>query len=141
METLLVRLKPYDHRRGYVLRRFTYAGIKFQPERGWYRVEKPVGEYLRSVRQLATDEHSPLAFDVCTDAEAATLEARDAEAAKVKHNATDELKLTPARTGGTLTTQDLSKAAQPTQDHSKAAPPAATKEDDRDPRRGKRERD
>ena len=47
MDTLLVRLKPYDPRRGCVLRRFTFAGIRFQDERGWYRVEKRIGEYLR----------------------------------------------------------------------------------------------
>ena len=47
-DTLLVRLKPYDPRRGHVLRRYTYAGIKFQEERGWYRVERPVAEYLRA---------------------------------------------------------------------------------------------
>ena len=34
METLFVRLKPYDPRRGYVLRRYTYRGIKFHEERG-----------------------------------------------------------------------------------------------------------
>ena len=46
-DTLLVRLKPFDPRRGFVLRRFTFAGIRFQSERGWYRVEKPVAERLR----------------------------------------------------------------------------------------------
>ncbi|MBL9025658.1 MAG: hypothetical protein JNL21_25920, partial [Myxococcales bacterium] len=51
-DTLLVRLKPYDPRRGHVLRRYTYAGIKFQEERGWYRVERPVAEYLRAVREV-----------------------------------------------------------------------------------------
>ena len=51
-DTLLVRLKPYDPRRGHVLRRYTYAGIKFQEERGWYRVERPVAEYLRAVREF-----------------------------------------------------------------------------------------
>lgn len=53
-DTLLVRLKPYDPRRGHVLRRFTYAGIKFQEERGWYRVERPVAEYLRAVATLTS---------------------------------------------------------------------------------------
>ena len=43
MQTLLVRLKPYDPRRGFVLRRYTYRGIKFHEERGWYRVDKDVG--------------------------------------------------------------------------------------------------
>ena len=75
METLLVRLKPYDPRRGHRLRRFTYRGIKFQEERGWYRVDKPVADYLRQVRQVASDEHAPLAFDVCNADEAKALDA------------------------------------------------------------------
>ncbi len=133
METLLVRLKPYDPRRGHVLRRFTYAGIKFQPERGWYRVEKAVAEYLRGVRQQSADQYSPFAFDVCTDTEATALEARDAEAGKVKQSATDEVKLTPARPAGALTTAELAKSASPAL--------SAGREDDRDPRRVKRERE
>ena len=74
-DTLLVRLKPYDPRRGHVLRRYTYAGIKFQEERGWYRVERPVAEYLRAVREVPSDRYAPLAFDVCTEAEAKAQEA------------------------------------------------------------------
>lgn len=81
-DTLLVRLKPYDPRRGHVLRRFTYAGIKFQEERGWYRVERPVAEYLRAVREVPSDRYAPLAFDVCTEAEAKALDAGEQEVAK-----------------------------------------------------------
>jgi hypothetical protein len=127
METLLVRLKPYDARRGHVLRRFTYAGIKFQEERGWYRVEKAVADYLRTVRQLPSDRHSPLAFDVCTEAEAKALEAGEAEESKVKRSATDDIKLVTARPVGAVTTEDLPKPS----------PPA----DDKDNRRGRRERE
>jgi hypothetical protein len=83
-DTLLVRLKPYDPRRGHVLRRYTYAGIKFQDERGWYRVERPVAEYLRAVREVPSDRYAPLAFDVCTEAEAKALDAGEQEVAKVK---------------------------------------------------------
>lgn len=111
METLLVRLKAYDARRGQVLRRFTYAGIKFQPERGWYRVEKTVAEYLRTVREQAGDAYSPLAFDVCSDAEAKTLDATEAEEAQVRKTASDELKIVQARASGAVTTEDLPKAA------------------------------
>jgi hypothetical protein len=115
METLLVRLKSYDPRRGQVLRRYTYDGIKFQPERGWYRVERSVADYLRTVRQQPSDQFSPLAFDVCTDAEAKALEAAEAADAKVAKNATDDIKLAPARTSGALTSEDLSKPSAPTQ--------------------------
>ena len=91
MKTLLVRLKPYDHRRGHVLRRYTYAGIKFQVERGWSRVETPVGEYLRTVHQVPGDAYSPLAFDVCTEDEAKAIDATESDASKVKRSATDDL--------------------------------------------------
>ena len=62
METMLCRLKPFDPRRGHVLRRFTYRGIKIHEERGWYRVDKETAEYLRTVRQVHSDEHAPPRF-------------------------------------------------------------------------------
>jgi hypothetical protein len=113
METLLVRLKPYDPRRGHVLRRYTYAGIKFHEERGWSRVEKPVGDYLRTVHQLPSDSYSPLAFDVCNEEEAKAIDAAESDASKVKRSATDELKVVPARPTGAVTTEALQKPAQP----------------------------
>lgn len=106
METMLVRLKSFDPRRGQVVRRYTYAGIKFHEERGWYRVEKAVAEYLRGVRQVVGDEVSPLAFDVCTEEEAKALEVREETDAKVRKAASDEVRLTPARGEGV----DLAKA-------------------------------
>ena len=108
MQTLLVRLKPYDPRRGCVLRRFTYRGIKFHEERGWYRVEKPVAEYLRTVRQVAGDEVTPLAFDVCSEEEAKALETREQTEAKVRKAAADDVQLSPAR--AEVTTADPAKA-------------------------------
>ncbi len=112
MDSLLVRLKPFDPRRGHVLRRFTYAGVKIHEERGWYRVSKPVGEYLRSVRQVASDEYSPLAFDVCTEEEAKALDMREEVETKVRRSATDEVRLSPARNDGALTTAHLAEPAK-----------------------------
>ena len=120
METLLVRLKPHDPRRGHVLRRYTYRGIKFQEERGWYRVEADVADYLRAVRQKAHDPHAPLAFDVCTPEEAEALDAKEKEAAVTRKSAADAIKLSPAR--GAVTTDDLPDAAKP-----KAKPSGARK--------------
>lgn len=97
METLLVRLKPHDSRRGHVLRRYTYLGIKLHQERGWYRVAKDVAEYLRGVHQVVSDEYSPLAFDVCTDEEAKALDAREETESKVRRAAADEIKVSEAR--------------------------------------------
>jgi len=105
---MLVRLKAYDPRRGQVLRRYTYAGIRFHDERGWYRVDKSVAEYLKTVRQVAGDEVSPLAFDACTEEEAKALDTREESEAKVRKAAADDVRLSPAR--GDLTTADLAKA-------------------------------
>ena len=112
METLLVRLKPHDPRRGCVLRRYTYRGIKFHEERGWYRVEKAVADYLRGIRQVAGDEHSPPAFDVCAADEAKVLDAREKEGAVPRAAATDDIKVSEARADGVVTTEDIPDAAK-----------------------------
>ena len=111
MQTLLVRLKPYDPRRGCVLRRYTYRGIKFHDERGWYRVEKVVADYLRGIRQVAGDDHSPPAFDVCTGDEAKALDTREKEGAVPRAAATDDIKVSAVRTENAVTTEDLPDAA------------------------------
>jgi hypothetical protein len=99
-DTMLVRLRPFDPRRGHVLRRYTYRGVKYVPERGWYRVTADVAAYLRTVRQDAGNPHSPPAFDVGTDEEARALEA--AEAAKdAKQPASDPVDTTVIEEGGT----------------------------------------
>jgi len=111
METLLVRLRPYDPRRGHRLRRYTYRGIKFQEERGWYRVDKTVADYLRQVRQVASDEHAPLAFDVCTADEAKALDAKEKDASTPRKTADDDIKVSEARDDGAVTTGDLPDGA------------------------------
>ena len=121
MATMLVRLKPHDPRRGCVLRRFTYRGIKFHEERGWYRVEKAVAAYLRAVRQVAGDEHSPPAFDVCTDSEAKDLDAKEKEGAIPRAAATDDIKVSEARDEGAVTTDDLPEAATASSGRSKSS--------------------
>jgi hypothetical protein len=113
METLLVRLKPHDPRRGHRLRRYTYRGIKFQEERGWYRVDKAVADYLREVRQVATDEHAPLAFDVCTADEAKALDAKEKDANTPRKTADDDIKVSEARGDGAVTTSDLPDDPKP----------------------------
>ena len=109
MQTQLVRLKPHDPRRGFVLRRYTYRGIKFHVERGWYRVTKDVADYLKDVRQVAGQEHSPPAFDICSDDEAKAIDAKEKEGAAEKAAATDSIKVSSAReSAGTVTTAELS---------------------------------
>lgn len=78
MTDLLVRLKPYDPRRGHVLRRYSFRGILFSAARGWFRVTEEVAEHLRGVHQRDHNPHSPLAFDVATEDEAKAIDQRDA---------------------------------------------------------------
>ena len=96
METYLVRLKPYEPRRGVVLRRYSYRGIAFHEARGWYRVTKEVADYLRGVRQIAGDIHSAPAFDVCSEEEAGHLEAQQASEAQARKKAAEAIDATIA---------------------------------------------
>lgn len=104
METLLVRLKPFDASRRHVLRRYHYAGHSFREERGWHRVTTDVADYLRTVRQVADDASSPLAFDVATEEEARALDHAE-EDAKRRHAAADPIDATSA-----VATSDLKPA-------------------------------
>lgn len=76
-KTHFVRLKPYDPRRGQVIQRYIFRGIKFLGDRGWYRVDAEVAEALRPLHQIYTDDRSPLAFDVCTEQEAKALDEKE----------------------------------------------------------------
>lgn len=72
----LVRLKPHAPKRGHFLRQYTYGPTrtKFEEKRGWYKVDDVVATYLKTVKQRESDPMSPLAFDVCTPAEAAAID-------------------------------------------------------------------
>jgi len=123
METILVRLKPYDPRRKFVLRRYVYAGIHFLVTRGWERVPKAVGDYLRDVRQKEFDPYSPPAFDVCTEAEAAALEKRERELSGARRTALDAIPVVePRRVAGVVTTADLPGARTVDEDETTARP-------------------
>jgi hypothetical protein len=112
METLLVRLKPYDPRRGFVLRRFTFKGVKFHEERGWYRVPKPLADYLSGVKQVDSDLYSPLAFDIASDDEAKAVDAREESDSKTRKNANEAPRVATGRGDGRgdLTGEDLRAA-------------------------------
>jgi hypothetical protein len=76
---LLARLKTFDPQSSYpMMRDYTAAPWEKKFVNGvWYKVTDVAGEYLRTIRQNSEDPRAPLAFDVCTDAEAARLMARE----------------------------------------------------------------
>jgi len=85
--SMLVRLKPYNVKAGHLLQRYSFRGIRFMGERGWYEVDDEMAAQLKEKRQRLDDETSPLAFDVCTAEEALALEQREKEQAVVKRGA------------------------------------------------------
>jgi hypothetical protein len=80
----LVRLKSYDPKRGFMLRRLTVRGVTFKAGAGWYRVRSEIATYLEGVTQRPRDEHSPNAFDVKSETEARALEEKEEIEAREK---------------------------------------------------------
>ena len=119
----LVRIKPYDPKRGHVVRRYTVFSIRFDETRGWYRVADDVADYLGKVHQAPHDEDSPLVFDVCTEAEAHALEAAERKKAEERAKAAEPNVATPYD----LTTADLGnhRSVAPAAAATPAPPPAA----------------
>jgi hypothetical protein len=79
---VLVRLKPYNPKKGYVLMKYTAFGVLFEENKGWYLVDPHVAAYLRTIKARPEDpEHALDAFDVCTPEEAAKLANAENEAA------------------------------------------------------------
>jgi len=111
-QTMLVRLKPYNPKRVHLLRRFTYRGVRFMEDRGWYRVDEEIAGYLRDVRQVDSDPDSPLAFDVCTEEEARAIEEKERKEkrrrARVQEAITvNEATAEPSSPGGTGADDDI----------------------------------
>ncbi len=103
----MVRLKPYNPKRGIKLRRYVVFGHRFDEERGWYKVNEMITdldsrtgqrkqvnliEYLRDVRQNNEDQDSPKAFDVCTPEEAAKIDEAEEEATISRAKAADHIR-------------------------------------------------
>jgi hypothetical protein len=80
--SMLVRLKPYDPKKGLLLKQYSYRGIRFQAGRGWYKVNGQVAAYLEGVHSVPGDNDTPLAFDVCTPDEARAMDEKDRKAAR-----------------------------------------------------------
>jgi hypothetical protein len=105
----LVRLKPLNPRKRYVMKLYVHgpSGKTFYEKRGWYKVDDALAEYLSEVRQIESDEDSPLAFDVCTQPEAKRIDERER---KVKD------KRAQSGDANDLTTGDLRRRADRPQD-------------------------
>lgn len=109
----LVRVKPYDPKKGHVIRRYTAFSIRFEEARGWYKVADEMAAYLATVHQVPGDEDSPLAFDVCSEEEAQRLETAEKKKAEERARAAEPNVAQPydvSIRSGDLTTSDLPHA-------------------------------
>ena len=106
----LVRLRPFEPKKGHIIRRYTAFSTTFVETRGWYRVSDEVANYLKSVHQIPNDEDSPPAFDVCTPEEAKQIEVAEKKKAEERARAASPNVAAPydiTPRGGDLTTSDL----------------------------------
>jgi hypothetical protein len=77
MAQILVRIHPQNPKTGHFKAVFTWRGVKFTVENGWYRLpyntegQKQFVEELKAFRQDDNDENTQLVFDVATPEEAA----------------------------------------------------------------------
>jgi hypothetical protein len=81
-QTMLVRLKAHEPKKGLVLKQYTYRGVRFQAGRGWYKVNGELAAYLANVHSVPGDPDTPLAFDVRTLDEARAMDENDRKAAR-----------------------------------------------------------
>jgi hypothetical protein len=106
----LIRLRPFDAKKGHIIRRYTVAGTTFEERKGWYRVSDHMASYLATVHQVADDEDSPMAFDVYTQDDAKRIDAAEKKKAEERARAA-EPNVATARDvtaiAGDLTTADL----------------------------------
>jgi hypothetical protein len=81
-EVRFVRIKPYNPRLGHSLRKYTHlpTNKKFEETQGWYKVDAGLAKYLTTVQMVEGDPRSPMAFDVCTEAEAKAIDLREKKA-------------------------------------------------------------
>lgn len=81
-DTMYVRLKPYDVKRGYLVRRYMLAGHEFMTDNEtgrpiWNRVTAQAAAFLKPLKQNPDDPESKDLFDVLTPEEYATVRERE----------------------------------------------------------------
>lgn len=113
LDSLWVRLKPRNEKKGILLRRYSAFGMRFDEKLGWYVVPAMINlsdgrkvnvrEYLSHVLTDNDNPDSPLAFDVMTEQEARALDAKERKAAEQRASAIDARPMSPVD----MTTADL----------------------------------
>jgi hypothetical protein len=78
--TYLVRLKPYNKRRGFLVRNYTYRGVRFTDR--WKEVSRATAGELEELIQPHDREAEIPLFEIYTKAEALAVEEKERDAGK-----------------------------------------------------------
>lgn len=78
---MYVRIRPYDKRRGQLVRRYVYGGVKFEVDKGWYQTDDVIAEYLKTVLTFPENPDSKPVFDVSDQIGAEKIAKEEYEAA------------------------------------------------------------
>lgn len=96
--TVLVRLKPYNPKRGYKLRSYAIPTAMIR-EGNWYRVTEKVARYLSTITTDLANPDSPCCFDIVgNEAEALELEERDKREAAKRADARNPIRIAATET-------------------------------------------
>lgn len=105
-----VRLKPFNPKRGYKIRRYHIGGILFREDRGWYRMrDEALLAKLERLTQDPSDPDSKPLFDICSEKEAMALD--DKEQVKEGRAAPKQAQAVAPRST-TVTTKDVKPAKE-----------------------------
>lgn len=91
--TMLVRLKPYNPRRGYKMRSYVGAGVHIREAVGWHEVPDDVAHKLSEVHADPQNPDTPYAFDVMTRDDAIAQEADEKRKAQERASANEPIKV------------------------------------------------
>ena len=93
---MLIRVKPYNKKRGCLVQRYTCKGTRYEARLGWYEVDDATAKYLATVHQIDGDVDSPKVFDVMSKEEAIKMEKVEAAMGKASPAETPKV-LTPKK--------------------------------------------
>jgi len=136
-----VRLRPFDRRRGHLLRRYIFRSQKFVAG-NWYEVQDGMGDELSTVLSRDGDDESPLAFDVFDTKEEALAFVHAERKAKAKATA-ESPELVGVMTSSDLDEDAATKAAMAkrAEDNLQRAKAKRAEEREKSDRQNKRARD
>jgi hypothetical protein len=113
---LLVRIRPFNPKAGNKVRTYTYQGVRYREEQGWYRVPYAQAQLLKDCLQDEDDPLSQNVFDVLPEDQALALEEQEAarreRASAARPNNAPSMRANDPRrkvseAQGVLTTADL----------------------------------